>query len=229
LSDAAKGNLWIDMSHALICQGRFRDALVAVDNGVALALGNSLLLINRGEVYSHLGREAEALACYEEAHAAQPDALLPQIDIAAALVTLGLLDEAKAQLDAVLAVDGEHGCAWYVTGMRETALDHFDDALDAFDKSIILEPGHASHYAAFAELLLKLEDPVHAGQVIERALAIDAFDARTWRIKAQALRAAGKLEEADEAERHGAALLAEQTAQVDAYLQAKGQHGGLEG
>ena len=222
LSDATLGGLWNSRGDALMRLGRFQDALIALDKSAALAPGNAYSFITRGEVYSHIERESEALACYEAAHKAQPAVLLAQTNIAAALVALGPLDEAKTHLDAVLAINAEHGCAWYVIGFRETELGHYDDALAALDKSITLEPTHAAHYAAFAELLLKLDDPEHACRVIERALALDPIDARSWKIKAQALRAAGKLEEAAEAERRGAELLAEQTAQVDAYLQAQG-------
>lgn len=222
LADAEVGNLWNNIGDALLYLGRYQDSLVALDKGAALAPGNAYLFITRGEVFSHIERESEALACYEAALQAEPALLIAQTDIAAALVALGSLDEAKVHLDTVFAVNANYGCAWYVTGMRETVLGHFDDALAACDKAIALEPRHASHYVAFAELLLKLDDPEHACQVIDRALALDPYDARSWRIKAAALRAAGREGEATEIERRSAAMLAEQIAQVDAYLKAQG-------
>ncbi len=54
---------------------------------------------------------------------------------------------------------------------------------------------------------------------------LDPYYARAWRVNARALRAAGREEEADAAERRGEELLAEQTAQVEAYLRSKAQPG----
>ncbi|HEX6817700.1 MAG TPA: hypothetical protein VF120_04945, partial [Ktedonobacterales bacterium] len=77
-------------------------------------------------------------------------------------------------------------------------------------------------HATYALALVAQGNPSEALRAVDYALSIDPFEARTWKIKAQALRAAGREGEAAEAERRGVELLAEQTAQVDAYLQAQG-------
>lgn len=218
------GDLWSNTAHNMIMQGRYGDALNALDISVTHMPIHPYRILNRGIIFSRMGRTEEALSLYEAAQKLDPDDLLTKADIAEAYVELGRLKEARAVLDEVFAVYEYHGCAWYASGLLETALGNYDVALTSFDRSIELKPTHAPHYVGLAKLLLKLEDAESACKVIERAVKLDPTDATLWRVKTDALRMAGRIHEADDAERHGAALLADQQAQVDAYLAAK-EHG----
>lgn len=96
-------------------------------------------------------------------------------------------------------------------------------AMTAFTTAIARTPEYAPTYTEFARLLLTTGDTLRASDEADHAVTLEPFDARAWAVKAQTLRAVGHIEQASEAERHGAALLADQQAQVDAYLAAPRQ------
>lgn len=217
------GALWISYGLTLIEVGRYGEALAALDHPAASISSNRSVLINRGLVFTSLDRHADALDYYEAACASDPTSLLALCNRANELVALGRFAEASAAIEQVLATDDSYGCGWHSKGVLATERGHYEEARAAFQRSIALEARHSSHYADLARLLLALDDHVQAYEVIERALALDPYDMRWWQVKAQALRAAGRIDEAAAAEQRGADLLAEQTAQVDAYFQAKAQ------
>lgn len=227
----------------LMRQGQYARALLEYDKSEEGAPGRASVLQNRGILFRRVERYADALRWFEAAQQAERDnpTMLDLGDvgkgvkgriwastrneIAFTLICLGRLEEARAILEEVLASDPQNGYTLGCVGFLEIARGHADDALAALTTALASEPREAPIHATYALALVAQGNPSEALRAVEYSLSIDPFDTRSWRIKAQALRAAGKLDEADEAERHGAALLAEQTAQVDAYLQAKGQRG----
>jgi superkiller protein 3 len=217
--------LWDSYGASLLFSGRCGDALTALEHAATAAPGFTAPLTTRGVLLSRLQRHAEALEWYEAAILANPRAPIPKLNKAETLAYLERYDEAESILNDVLASEPESFGAWSVKGLLETRRGRYDDAMTAYSKSIQLEPLHADTYAGLALLLLALDDAQHACQVVERAVTLDPYDARWWHVKAQALRAAGRAEEANAAEQHGAALLAEQEAQVDAYLRTKKERG----
>jgi tetratricopeptide (TPR) repeat protein len=217
---------WGNYGLALIFVGRFNDALAAFDQGEAFAPVRAPQLNCRGVLYSRIERHAEALTWYEAAVKRDPYTATWSLNKAETLVYLGRYDEAESTLDDALSLEPKSFGALCVKGLLETRRGHYDEAMAAFGESIQLDPRHGPTYMELASLLLPVDDAEHACQMAERATTLDPYLAHAWKVNAQALRAAGKLEEAAEAERHGAELLAEQTAQVDAYLQAKQADGG---
>lgn len=228
----------------LMHQGQVGRALLEYDKSEEDAPGRATVMANRGIVFRRIERYGDALRWFEAAQQAERDnpTMLDLGDVgkgmkgriwaatrnhtAFALICMGRLDEARAMLEEVLASDSQSGYALGCVGFLEVACGHVDDALPALIAALASEPREAPIHATYALALAAQGNPSEALRAVEYSLSIDSFDPRSWRIKAQALRAAGKLEEAAEAERHGAALLAEQTAQVDAYLQAKQADGG---
>lgn len=219
---------WLSYGRMLTRTGRYGEALAAfdlVDRPTATVANARAVQINRGVVLSAIERHSEALACYERAREIDPTSALALTNAAEELVELGRFSEAAALADRALAFDAEFPCRRHTKGILAAARGEFAEARMALQASIEDAPSHSAHHADLADVLIALDDPEQACATIERALALDPYDARSWRIKAAALRAAGKLEEAAEAERHSAALLAEQTAQVDAWLQARAERG----
>ncbi|MDE3231616.1 MAG: tetratricopeptide repeat protein, partial [Chloroflexota bacterium] len=217
---ASTADIWHSYGSTLISLGRFGEALAAFDKGAAIVSGRVRPINGRGVILSRIGRHEAALAWYEATLLLRPSANVLS-NKAEALASLGRLDEADAILDEASAMAPDAMAVWAVRGIVATSRGRHDEALAAFNRAIALGPRHAPNYAELARLLLALGDVEHACEVAERALALDPYDARAWQVKAQALRALGQEGDADAAERHGATLLAEQTAEVDAWLRAR--------
>lgn len=232
-------NYGIVLSH----QGQYARALTEFDQSELDAPGRASVRASRGVIFRRIERYPEALRWFEAAQQAESDnptmlnlgdvgkgprgriSTAIRNEIAFTLTCLGRCDEARAILDELLANDPKEGETLICVSFLEGALGHVDNALSAIITALALEPRDALAHATYALALVAQGNPSEALRAVGYSLSIDAFDVRTWRIKAQALRAAGRLEAAAEAERRAAALLAEQTAQVDAYLQARAERG----
>lgn len=196
---------------------------------VALTPESAVAWSDLGWAFQGLKRYDESISAFETAISLNERFGLAWNNKGVTLFRLGRHDEALSAFDRACELDSGGLLHGRSTPYRNRVLPliglkRFDEVISATDTLLQYLPNDA-------EMWLKRGQALAARRRYDAAeeAMLDAFDARSWRIKAQALRAAGKLEEAAEAERHGAALLAEQTAQVDAYLQAKGQHGELEG
>lgn len=204
--------------------GKFSEALNDFDQGESSINGRFLAYNGRGVIMSRIERPLDALMWYEAALSLLPSTAV-QTNKAETLARLGRLDEAEAILDKLLAEEYDAMGAWAVRGIVATYQGRHDEALAAFNRSLALNPRYATNYVEFARLLLVLSDANHARSVIERALALDPNDAGAWQVKGQLLWALGMPEEAQAAEKQGSALLTNQQAQVDAWLQAREQRG----
>ncbi|HEU5345230.1 MAG TPA: tetratricopeptide repeat protein [Ktedonobacterales bacterium] len=210
---------------ALLYTGRYGEALAAFDQGERAVPGRAATAVNRGFVLVRLGRYHDALPYFDAAHQLDPTQMAPLTNSAFALVCLGRLQLAQEGIENVLARQAGNGYAWGARGMLETRYGHQAAALAAFTTALSYQPDYAPTHATFALSQLVRGAIAGACESAERAVTLDPYDARSWYANAQTLRAAGRLEEAAEAERRGAGLLAEQSAQVDAWLQAKAQRG----
>lgn len=210
---------------ALIYTGRYGDALAAFDQGERAVPGRAATAINRGYLLARLGRYHEAMPYFDAAHRLDHARAEPLTNMAFALVCLGRLQQAHAVIGDVLARQPGNGYAWGARGMLETRYGNTEAALAAFTTALSYQPDYAPTHATFA-LSQLVEGAVEgACESAERAVTLDPYDARSWYARAQALRAAGRQEEAVAAEQHSAALFAEQSKQVDAYLQARAERG----
>ncbi|HEX8983476.1 MAG TPA: tetratricopeptide repeat protein [Ktedonobacterales bacterium] len=223
LSKSNEQTAWNNTGIALLHLGRYGDAMVAFDHADALIGDRVATIINRGYILSRLSRYQQALDYFERAFRINPIQPEAHTNKAFALVQLDRLDEAQAEIEAVLARDPENGYAWGAKGMLEARRGQHGAATTALTTAIAHTPEYAPTYAEFARLLLAIGDTARACAEADHAVTLEPFDARAWAMKAQALRAARRIEEADAAARHGAALLADQQAQVDAYFAAKEQ------
>lgn len=208
----------------LLERGKFGEALEALDRGESSPRGRLEAANGRGVIMSRIRRPEQALAWYDAALRVRFTSVI-QSNKVETLAKLGRQDEAEAALGELLARDPDSVGSWVARSVVATFRVRYDEALEAFNHSLVISPRNASIHVDFARLLLTLGDIDHARAVAERARALDPCDAAAWEVTAQALRAAGRAEEARAAEDRGAALLAEQTAEVDTWLRAREARG----
>jgi len=118
---------------ALVEQGRLAEADARLATSLRLLPGRASTLLNLGIVRLRRGRPADALQLLEQALAAEPGARDAAFQRAAALAALGRLDEAAAQLHALLALHPSLGVGWSLLGQVEKDRGRAADARAAFE------------------------------------------------------------------------------------------------
>ena len=126
---------------------------------------------------------------------------------------LALSKEIKSEVDRALAIDATQGLAWHVLAiwnvklaslsgfermMANTVLGgvpkgaSYENAEQAFEKAVTLEPAYVNHHLEYGRLLRDLHKPEDARRELERALALpptsSALDVR-YQAEARALAA----------------------------------------
>jgi Flp pilus assembly protein TadD len=134
-----------DFSGALaMCRaGRFAEAEPQLRTLVARSPSHAEALQLLGVVVASLGRTEESLAWFDRAKAARPRSLAFMQNRAHALFTLGRLADARAEVDAMLAIDAAYAPARHLLalvtheeGVAHHAAGRFAPAIDAYRRAI---------------------------------------------------------------------------------------------
>ncbi len=141
------------------CAGASREARRSRVDGVALRKQLSRSLIDHHEY------QAATQPLLELEQMAPRDAEV-HVLLGTVYREQGLYEEAEAQFDRALAIDGRYGDAWGGRGLvREERRDEGDAALEDFKKAIQYAPNNAAHYNNYGFALYvrgRYEDAVRA-------------------------------------------------------------------
>jgi len=118
--------------------GRSSDALVRLDQALAIQPDNFENLNSRGMVLNDLGRYAEAVGSFEKAVAVKPDAVSVHYNLGNSFALLKRYDEALAACDRAIALAHDFALAWYGRSQSLKVLGRGGEALDAFEKYLLL-------------------------------------------------------------------------------------------
>ncbi len=141
-----RGNIYKD-------QGRFDDAVVAYERGVALMSDSVDILIDLGEVLYKSGRFEEALGVCDSALRLQPNAPRSIKNRVAALFQLNRYDEAVTECDRVIAMAPDDAYAWHWKGDILLRMKHYDEAMAAFEEALKVAPDDKTIQASRDSLL----------------------------------------------------------------------------
>ncbi len=139
-------NYWQAQSHAgavLLSQGRYTEALIALDAAVAQGFVNAETHYHRGVVLRSLGRKDEAIAALDQALRIEPG--YPEALRAGGLILseAGCYDQALAFFQAALARNPRFFEVRLDYGNLLRMLERYDEALAIFTEGLKLFPGHA--------------------------------------------------------------------------------------
>ena len=145
----------------------------------------------KGLVLQHLGRPAEAMACYDFSLMIAPE-------FAAARKTRELLvreirSSSPPQISAPVA---ESVGQWNENGSRLAAAGRLDDALQSFEWAVSLAPGNVEALCNKATVLFEKGLSQEALAVFDHAIRIDAGCALAWNNRGNALLSLGRRDEA---------------------------------
>ncbi len=167
------------------------------------------VLVTKGKSLYETGKPAEAVDYFRQASALAPTDGSLILNTANAELAAGLLDEARASVEAVLALNNSSAAAHYLSGLLFMRAQNFEEALKAFQTSEAIEP-NSSDFARLNNLTFQIAR-AHMGleqwdAAIERLYDLSTFDEdhpAVWYNLGQCLIRAGRQDEAADAmDRH---------------------------
>jgi tetratricopeptide (TPR) repeat protein len=166
----------------LVERGAFRQALKVCDDALAHHASCAEFHDYRGLILCRLGRQAEALPCYDRAIHLDPELLPALLDKAELLAYyLGESEGAIALTDRVIRL-GSHELdqahAHYLKGIAYANLELHSEALACFDRSIALDPEYADAHCEKGVSLYESYQMSAALHALKTAFDCDAAYAR---------------------------------------------------
>jgi tetratricopeptide (TPR) repeat protein len=171
---------------AAVCREALGDE--SAQRAPAEASGDARALHNKGAELAEQGRPEEALACFEQALAINPNSAETWYGKAVALGKLGRAEDGLASFDRSIAIAPEFASAWFSKGVAlVTSLKRYREALACFEKAQQL--GHQGAAQGISICRQALAEETGPG-------AEAAHEAAEWHSKGAKLDAEGKAEEA---------------------------------
>ncbi len=165
----------------LMERGFYREAIGEFEDALRLDSRQIRVLINIGNAHLKLDNPAAALEQYDRLLSLTPRDAYAQIRRAEALMNLGRLDDAKAQLDAVRP--GSPGIAAATLNMRGIVAIREETpsvAAECFSKALETAPGDLTAMGNLALVLIQLGKPDQAAPLLREMIRIDPGNAAPW-------------------------------------------------
>lgn len=152
--------------------GRIDEAIVSLERALELNDENADAQNTLGTIHQSLGRYREAETCYRRA-VVLDDRALHYSNLGQALYLQGKLEDALSSFQAAAERDGADAAVWEYLGQVCTALRNFPRAVDAFERSLRLDPDRCSTSALLADLYERSHDEPKAAACAQAALRMD--------------------------------------------------------
>jgi protein O-GlcNAc transferase len=169
-------NLALALQHL----GKFEEALVSLDQALALRPDYAEAWLDRGNVCASLGRSKESLAAYQRALDTNPGLAGAWVGRGNVLCGLERHDEALGCYDAALALDAKLPSAWLGRGNALSAQKRLADALAAYDGALALDPDMAGAWLGRGNTLRELRCADDAVTAYDAALCSNPGLAEAW-------------------------------------------------
>jgi Tfp pilus assembly protein PilF len=157
--------------------------VAARENNTGVALMNQQLL-------------AEALTHFEQAHRADPAAIIPVLNKSLALIYLRRLPEADSALQAASVTAPSDPRVWYILGLAHYDAGNQEEALHGFQRAVQIDPSDADSHYYVAAVEFGLKDYAHATEEFQKAIELSPLHASAQYGLARALQRTGKTAEA---------------------------------
>ena len=204
---------WHERAVAAERGGSPAEAIAIYREALAQHPGHADLLNSAGNLHMRSGDPAAAAELFTQALAARPGTLAMAINAAVALTRAGRPREAAALLEDFTRSGARDPRFHSARANALRAIDRLDEAADAYDNALALDPARVLALHGRARIALERAEP-DAPARFDHALQVHNADPNAWLGKAQALDAAGDAQ--------GARSIAEQL-----VAQAPGWHDGL--
>lgn len=140
------GALYID-------QGKYSDAVLALNQALLLQPNYFMALINRAVAYSQQGKLSQALEDFARAEKLDPNSALLYINRGLAEFAAGYYASAANDYTDLMTLEPGNPRPYLERGRTFVKMGHYQNALDDFHQAIALQPDYAMPYFYIAELL----------------------------------------------------------------------------
>ena len=171
---SAEANVHYNIGNLLMEQDRNQDAIASFDRSLAQWPGNAYAWINRGNCLDKLGHADEALASYQRAEEANRSLWRAYKAQGIILHREKRYEEAVAVYLRGLKTDGEE--AYYLLGVDLKNLNRLDEAIQAFEQAVRINPSYARAHTRLGEIYAGHGDADVAREHFRRAVASDPGD-----------------------------------------------------
>jgi tetratricopeptide (TPR) repeat protein len=187
--DPQYSEAWYDKGYVLAYQGKYDDAIQAYDQAIKVNPQYSEAWNNKGYALISLGRNEEGLQACNKALEIDPNNAMARANKAWALNNLGRTE--LQQQDTPLS-DAD---SWFNKGYDLNNEGKYDEAIQAFDKTLKIDPNNAYAWNNKGYALISLGRNEEGLQACDKALEINPNNTYAWNNKAWALNNLGKNEE----------------------------------
>jgi protein O-mannosyl-transferase len=155
-------------------QGRFPEALAAIDAVLELAPDDAVMLAERGYVLWKLGRLPEALTDLDRALALDDQIAPAWLNRGSVLLDLGRREEAEQSFAQSVEVDPKYGKGWDYVGIALQDRGDQSAAMDAFNRAVTCDPKDAEAIYNRGRLHAEMGNAAAAIADFAAALGIDS-------------------------------------------------------
>ncbi|HEU4824266.1 MAG TPA: tetratricopeptide repeat protein [Nitrososphaeraceae archaeon] len=194
-SPALKTQKIMDMGNAYYNKREYAKAiekyqLIISDPNYAFAFNNI------GSALREIGKEEEAIQCYEKALEMIPNFAYAWNGKGLALDVLARYEEAIQCYEKALEIDPNYAPAWNNKGLTFEHLGRYEESIKYFDKALKIDPNNATAWNNKGYALDSLRKEEKAIKYFDKALEIDPNHAPAWNNKGYALLKLSRYEEA---------------------------------
>lgn len=196
----------IARSARLYRQGKIREALDVVIQGLGSNPDNADLLNHRGVFAARLGDPAAAEASYRRAILVKPDSIETHYNLANLLRAQQRPAEAEAAYLHALTIKPDYVEAWSNLGNLLQAQNRPQDAETAYRRAISVKPDFPDIWSNLGNLMQAQSRPQEAEDAYRRAVALKPDYAEAWSNLGVLLKAQKRMAEAEASYRRAVAL-----------------------
>jgi tetratricopeptide (TPR) repeat protein len=138
---------------------------------------------NKGCSLHTLGRDEEALKCYNKALKLNPAYIMAWNNKGNSLNSLGHFDQAVFCFDKAIALDPEDAAIWNNKATSLNYLGRIEEAIHCFDQALTLDRYFVQCWHNKAVCLFSLGQDDEAIRCLDKAIELDPKNAATWNSK----------------------------------------------
>jgi tetratricopeptide (TPR) repeat protein len=154
--------------------------------------------VNKGLSLRALGRNQEAVECFDNALDLDPDCATAWLDKGVAVGVLGRHAESVSCYRRVVELDPQDVLAWNNLGRSLLALGRDQEALTACGRALKLDPGYGRAWNTMGTVLTSLGQRDEALAAFDKAVAIDPNSSIAWKNRGSCLARLGRHKDAVE-------------------------------
>lgn len=151
-----RSEIAVPMARALGMQGKYQALLERFPPETVPPGSRAELLLIRGQAFQALGNTDSAHKAYEEARAMDPKYLPAVLSLAELSVQQGRRAEAAKLAEQAMAMAPGDASVWHFTGILALGTGDVQRALDAFAKTLAIDPDHVEARVARVATLMDL-------------------------------------------------------------------------